>query len=106
MTRDNQRQTVTEGAVPTARRAHQLHIIVVGGACHYWVCKLLDCGEDGIAMHLECVQCKKKSNHVRVHANLIEGFWELTLALSTLKVLQHMLPGQDGGDEFVATFGS
>ena len=34
MTRDNQRQTGTEGAVPTARRAHQLHIIVVGGACH------------------------------------------------------------------------
>ena len=25
--------------------------------------------------------CKKKSNHVRVHANLIEGFWELALAL-------------------------
>ena len=24
---------------------------------------------------------QKKSNHVRVHANLIEGFWELTLAL-------------------------
>ena len=24
---------------------------------------------------------KKKSNHIRVHANLIEGFWELTLAL-------------------------
>jgi len=24
---------------------------------------------------------KKKSNHVRVHANLIEGFWELALAL-------------------------
>jgi hypothetical protein len=24
---------------------------------------------------------QKKSNHIRVHANLIEGFWELTLAL-------------------------
>ena len=24
---------------------------------------------------------KKKSNHIRVHANLIEAFWELTLAL-------------------------
>ena len=28
-----------------------------------------------------CAHCKKKSNHIRVHANLIEGFWELTLAL-------------------------
>ena len=52
---------------------------------------------------MEAVVLIQKTNH---KPHLIEGFWELTLALSTLKVLQHMLPGQDGGDEFVATFGS
>ena len=30
---------------------------------------------------MQAAHCKKKSNHIRVHANLIEGFWELTLAL-------------------------
>ena len=47
------------------------------------------------------IGAKEKSNHVRVHANLIEGFWELALALPSdnpwRNDLRHLVhAGQEG----------